>query len=1206
MNFKRLLLFLVAPLMLVMTGCEEQGPDYSLPSIAVTDAAGKDVTTVSFPAEGGVQKFTIAATRSWNIAYTSDWFGINPQSDTNEAKAAKVVEVTITAGENDGEARNETITLTMDKTEKKILISQSGKGQVELGEVLYYENFDKDGQQAQKVNDKWSTYLDSEAGQAFLNPTPESQANVTYAGKSVSVRSNSSNGSAGSHSNCADVASGLNYIWFGTAPTYMTVSGISLAELEGNALTLSFTTERYEYEAEDNTYKNDEFKVYISADGAKWSEVSYTFLSGANLNGKWNLATAQFNLKEVPETLSLYFTANVGSAYAIDDIKLTAGGGGAEIDLAQGGEISAGGNQGGGGFTPSGDYIYFDNFDKIVAAEGSNGWPLMSAEYGNPMPESQTGVTYNSQGVTARNNSNSDGKYSDIAEASGLNNAFFGKENHLTISGISLAELTGNALTVTFAGDKYQKDGDSNFSTEEFKVYISGDGEKWTLLPYTFAGTTEGRWNTATAQFTLKEVPATLSFYFTATVASVYRLDDLMIVAGGTGAEIDLSQGTTIDNAGGGNQGGDEPEQPGDVVKATVAEFLAAAEDATVYELTGTIKGTYNTSFGNFYLEDATGEVLIYGIYKDGEKCYTSLGLKDGDTVTVQGARTSYNGTAQMKNAEYISHIAGEGGETPEPEEPAVPGAYTSDAAFVCSTDDIPTASYTLNGTKIAGEAVSGMKLGTGKLTGVFTSQAVGVEGTKELSFYAVAWKGKTATLYIRVDGGEATSFTLASHDGATGNPPFTALTARESDHYTVTLNNLTASSVVEFSTDASFSAESNTTSGRAVVFGIKLGEGSGEGGGTTPEPEEPETPAGAVKATVAEFLAAAEDATVYELTGEITGTYNTEFGNFYLKDATGEVLIYGILKNGEKCYTSLGLKDGDTVTVQGARASYNGKAQMKNAEYISHTAGQGGTTPEPEEPEEPEQPEQPAETIVATIAEFIAADESTTQWYELTGKITSIEKADYGNIYIQDETTSVLIYGLCATKVEKNDQSFASLGLKVGDTVTLHTLRTSYNGTAQGGGTPPAYYISHEEGVVVEPEVPEGSVMATAVFAEMGFSNEQSVDGKTIAIDENVSIVFKKGGANNAPAYYANGMAIRMYQNGSTLDVTANGKTITSIELTFASNMYYIGADSGELSAEGAVRTWTGSASAVKFTSTGTDKSHRAYVAGIKVTYTE
>ncbi len=1117
MNFKRLLLFLVAPLMLVMTGCEEQGPDYSLPSIAVTDAAGKDVTTVSFPAEGGVQKFTIAATRSWNIAYTSDWFGINPQSDTNEAMAAKVVEVTITAGENDGDARNETITLTMDKTEKKILISQSGKGQVELGEVLYYENFDKDGQQAQKVDDRWSTYLDSEAGQAFLNPTPENQANVTYAGKSVSVRSNSSNGSAGSHSNCADVASGLNYIWFGTTPTHMTVSGISLAELEGNALTLSFTTERYEYEAEDNTFKNDEFKVYISADGAKWSEVSYTFLSGANLNGKWNIATAQFNLKEVPETLSLYFTANVGSAYAIDDIKLTAGGGGAEIDLAQGGEISAGGNQGGGGFTPSGEFIYFDNFDKIVATEGSNGWPYLTAEYGNPMPESQTGVTYNSHGVTARNNSNSDGKYSDIAEASGLNNAFFGKENYLTISGISLAELTGNALTVTFAGDKYQMNGDSNFSTEEFKVYISGDGEKWTLLPYTFAGTAEGRWNTATAQFTLKEVPATLSFYFTATVASVYRLDDLMIVAGGTGAEIDLSQGTTIDNAGGGDQGGDEPEQPGDVVKATVAEFLAAAEDATVYELTGTIKGTYNPDYGNFYLEDATGEVLIYGIYKDGSKCYTSLGLKDGDTVTVQGKRSVYNDKVQMKNAEYISHTAGEGGTTPEPEEPAVPGAYTSDAAFVQSSDNSSNSVYSLKDTKIGGQAVTGFKLGVAEKAGIFTSAAIGVSGDLYLNFYAVAWKNKTATLYYRVNGGEAKSQVLNAHAGATGNAPFVTpgLTAEDKDHYSVLLTGLTATDVIEFSTDASFSAASNTTSGRAIVFGVKLTEEAlgGESGGTTPEPEEPETPAGAVKATVAEFLAAAEDATVYELTGTIKGTYNTEYGNFYLEDATGEVLIYGIYKDGSKCYTSLGLKDGDTVTVQGARASYNGKAQMKNAEYISHTAGQGGTTPEPEEPETPETPTEIAEI---SIADFLLKDVNANVWYKLTGTIANIANAQYGNFTLVDETGDVYVYGLTKTQVAKNDESFSSLGLKVGDIVTLIGTRAEYGGAAQVGG--PAYYVSHIAGET--PETPANVV--TISFADL--ANRTTFTANQQVWEQNgITVTNDKASSSNDVANYSN-----------------------------------------------------------------------------------
>ncbi|MBO5661538.1 MAG: hypothetical protein J6R93_03585 [Tidjanibacter sp.] len=254
-----------------------------------------------------------------------------------------------------------------------------------------------------------------------------------------------------------------------------------------------------------------------------------------------------------------------------------------------------------------------------------------------------------------------------------------------------------------------------------------------------------------------------------------------------------------------------------------------------------------------------------------------------------------------------------------------------------------------------------------------------------------------------------------------------------------------------------------------------------------------------------------------------------------------------------------------------------------------------GGTEPEP------------SGVIKATIGEFLNAEESTTQWYELTGKITSIEKADYGNIYIQDDNDSVLIYGLCATKVEKNDKSFSSLGLKVGDTVTLHTLRTSYNGTPQGGGsTNPAYYISHESAPVVEPEIPEGSVVAEAVFANMGYTNSESVEGKTISLDENVSLVFLKANASNEPAYYDSGSAIRMYQNGSTLDVTANGKTITSIELTFASNHYYIGADCGELSDEGPVRTWTGSATDVKFTTTGTDKNHRAYVSAIKVTYSK
>jgi len=246
------------------------------------------------------------------------------------------------------------------------------------------------------------------------------------------------------------------------------------------------------------------------------------------------------------------------------------------------------------------------------------------------------------------------------------------------------------------------------------------------------------------------------------------------------------------------------------------------------------------------------------------------------------------------------------------------------------------------------------------------------------------------------------------------------------------------------------------------------------------------------------------------------------------------------------------------------------------------------------EEPVEPEGPK------VVTVAEFLAAAESADVWYELTGTITNISNTTYGNFDLQDESGSVYVYGLTATKVTSNDKSFSTLGLEKGDVVTLIGTRSSYNGSAQVGG--PAYYVSHVKGE--EPEIPVGSNVAEITFSTMGYANSQVVDGETISIDDNVNVVFRQGGASTAPAYYDSGAAIRMYQNGATMDITAAGKTITSIEITFANNHYYVAADSGELSAESSVRTWTGSAEAVKFTSTGTDKNHRAYVSAIKVIY--
>ena len=152
-------------------------------------------------------------------------------------------------------------------------------------------------------------------------------------------------------------------------------------------------------------------------------------------------------------------------------------------------------------------------------------------------------------------------------------------------------------------------------------------------------------------------------------------------------------------------------------------------------------------------------------------------------------------------------------------------GTYTSMDIFTSTKDDSPSASYTLgNSTTFNGMEASGVKLGTSSKSGYFTSQAVGVAGSKKLSFYAVAWKGKSATLYVRVNGGGSVTSdgtALTANDGATSNPPFT-ITVSDSDYYTLDVTGLTASSTITFSTSPNFTNESSSAP-RAVVAGIQL-----------------------------------------------------------------------------------------------------------------------------------------------------------------------------------------------------------------------------------------------------------------------------------------------------------------------------------------------------------------------------------------------
>ena len=145
------------------------------------------------------------------------------------------------------------------------------------------------------------------------------------------------------------------------------------------------------------------------------------------------------------------------------------------------------------------------------------------------------------------------------------------------------------------------------------------------------------------------------------------------------------------------------------------------------------------------------------------------------------------------------------------------------------------------------------------------------------------------------------------------------------------------------------------------------------------------------------------------------------------------------------------------------------------------------------------------------------------------------------------------------------------------------------------------------------DPELPDATKVVEFNMSETGWPNKYNyVNNEKYYINDDIAFRFRQGNSSTAPTYISDGEYIKMFQNGSTFEVMSNEHTdyveskytIKSIEITFAQGHCYLSPDSGELSAEGDVRTWTGNAVNVKFTANGTDSSHRAYVKAIKVVY--
>ena len=91
------------------------------------------------------------------------------------------------------------------------------------------------------------------------------------------------------------------------------------------------------------------------------------------------------------------------------------------------------------------------------------------------------------------------------------------------------------------------------------------------------------------------------------------------------------------------------------VSNATCAEVLAGPDSKT-YRVTGTVTKIVNTTYGNWYMDDGTGVLYIYGTLdaKGGTKNFLSWGLEVGDQITVEGPKTTYNGTVELVDVTVV------------------------------------------------------------------------------------------------------------------------------------------------------------------------------------------------------------------------------------------------------------------------------------------------------------------------------------------------------------------------------------------------------------------------------------------------------------------------------------------------------------------------------------------------------------------------
>lgn len=297
-------------------------------------------------------------------------------------------------------------------------------------------------------------------------------------------------------------------------------------------------------------------------------------------------------------------------------------------------------------------------FNETAGSESvANPYPLVADYTGwNTTGEGASKVSYEGVNTSIRaSGKSSAGAYDG---ASGPNVIFFGSAPAtFTVKDITLASDQTN-LKLTFGGQYYDGDNnDNNFNKDNFVVYLSANGTDYTPLSYEVndGDQVDPYWVFATKNFTLKNATSTLYIKFEAKASSKFRLDDITLMTGNGGEEIDLAGGGVV------------PPDPGEATAITIPELIAQMTDTKApvdanadryldaVVMNDVAGGNY--TFNNLILATENATVAGNGITLYGSQVEPStLGLNKGDKVRV----TLYKGLAKVVNYDGMYEVTGD------------------------------------------------------------------------------------------------------------------------------------------------------------------------------------------------------------------------------------------------------------------------------------------------------------------------------------------------------------------------------------------------------------------------------------------------------------------------------------------------------------------------------------------------------------------